>query len=521
MLRILILCILCLLEGGFPTDLLGQKIEKIRYRANTLVSVLRNGVRQQFLQGAVRFKHENANMYCDSALFFQKEQYLDAFGNIKLVDEGRRLYGRILAYDGKKRYARFRGDVRYVPQKGTLRTDSLDYDMGNEQAFFWGGAVLRDSAKTLTSRRGRYQISEKFWHVKDSVKVFHPDYTLYCDSLKGSETLGKSWIQGATKLWMGDTAQLHAHKGGVTMEEEDKIVFYEALMQTPTYHIWGDTLVFDQANSVHTAQGRVMIAIEDSLTLFGKKAVYEPEKDEIWMYGDAVVRKVLVDDTLYLRSDTLHMKQDGDVKNFTASPQVRMYGQDILALCDSVHYGDADSVIHMRRDIILWRENVQITANEADILFKEGHIVRIDLSGVPYVVEQDTLNFFNQATGRNMHLHFTQDTLRHIDIEGNSENIYHLLEGDTALVGMNRIVSGNAKLLFGKKKLQNALFKVNPKGTFFPPKDILPTNNRLKGFSWKPESKPDRANMLLYVDKHIYTDRPQRFEPTIRPTFSQ
>ena len=39
----------------------------------------------QILKGNVRFRHDSALMYCDSAYFFQKDNSLHAFGHVRLV----------------------------------------------------------------------------------------------------------------------------------------------------------------------------------------------------------------------------------------------------------------------------------------------------------------------------------------------------------------------------------------------------------------------------------------------------
>jgi lipopolysaccharide assembly outer membrane protein LptD (OstA) len=62
----------------------------------------------QLLSGNVRFRHDSVLMYCDSAYFFEKENSLHAFGNVRLV-QGDTLqgYGRELYYNGNTKIAQF------------------------------------------------------------------------------------------------------------------------------------------------------------------------------------------------------------------------------------------------------------------------------------------------------------------------------------------------------------------------------------------------------------------------------
>jgi lipopolysaccharide assembly outer membrane protein LptD (OstA) len=84
----------------------------------------------QVLKGNVKFRHENAVMYCDSAYFYQASNSLDAFGNVRMV-QGDTLfvYGNVLYYDGFTKLARLRENVRLENRKTVFfTTDSMNYD---------------------------------------------------------------------------------------------------------------------------------------------------------------------------------------------------------------------------------------------------------------------------------------------------------------------------------------------------------------------------------------------------------
>ena len=112
----------------------------------------------QILKGKVRFRHDSALMYCDSAYFFEKANTLHAFGRVHLVQgdslEG---FGDVLYYDGNTKLARFRRNVRLLHNGSILRTDSLNYDRIRDIAYYFAGGVIEDSIKnTLSSSWGQY-----------------------------------------------------------------------------------------------------------------------------------------------------------------------------------------------------------------------------------------------------------------------------------------------------------------------------------------------------------------------------
>ena len=340
---------------------------------------------------------------------------------------------------------------------------------------------------------------------------------MYCDTLYYDMARSFAEMAGATQLLLSDTAQVYAQGGGIAENEVQQFTFYESVLETPSYKVWGDTLFFDQLQGHYRGRGHLMIEIGDSLRLFAKQGYYDTSKGEIWLQGEAVARRILPKDTIYLRSDTLHMQEeDGKtVQHILAYPRAQVYGSDMSARCDSMVYLAADSLILLREEPIIWLENNQTTADSVNIYMPHFRLKRADFWGNALTVSQDSLKLFNQLRGRSMHMHFANDSLRYIDVKGNAESIYHVLEGDTALLGMNRVVSGEVRMFFQGNGLEDVLFLQSPSGTFFRPLDITSANSRLRGFSWQDSLRPDREKLLWYLQNYLQraTDRQPQAPP--------
>ena len=69
----------------------------------------------QILKGNVRFRHDDALMFCDSAYFYEKTNSLDAFGHVRF-EQGDTLQGFCdrLYYNGNTKLARMRRRVRLI-----------------------------------------------------------------------------------------------------------------------------------------------------------------------------------------------------------------------------------------------------------------------------------------------------------------------------------------------------------------------------------------------------------------------
>ncbi len=467
--------------------------------------------------GEVHVRHQNLDIRCDSALFFQKRQYLEAFGHVVVRTEQGVLHGNALYYDGASRHAQLRDRVRYVTLQGKLFTDSLDYDSTTGHSFFWGGGKIVNDARTFFSARGHYNSEQSFVRLEENVQLFHADYTLYCDILGVRLLTGKTDLQKNTQVWFSARAQVRAYQGGMFFPQREEFTFYYALLETPDYRIWGDTLFFDKKTATYTAKGRVMVAMGDSVLVFGDKGRYVSEKEDMWMYGDAVIRSILPNDTLYIRSDTLRVEEDTSGQQLYAYPHVQLYGDMLSARCDSVTYLPQDSLLTLRVAPIFWQGQRQITADSIDVFLPDNHLSRIDLRGNTFVISQDSLAFFNQIRGRRMQAYFVHDSIHTIHVLGNAESIFHALRKDSVLVGMNRVIAGRINLFFKHAELDEALFEQSPAGTFFAPSSVTFINNRLQGFDWQPERRPDKDTLLNYLQAYFTPDRPDSILSKVMP----
>ena len=85
----------------------------------------------QRLLGHVVFQHENTIGYCDSAYYYEDENYLIAFGKpVKIhIGDSVQLYGKKAYYSGNDRTASIARNVEMVHGTAHLYSDSLIYDL--------------------------------------------------------------------------------------------------------------------------------------------------------------------------------------------------------------------------------------------------------------------------------------------------------------------------------------------------------------------------------------------------------
>ena len=168
----------------------------------------------QVLKGNVRFRHDNVLLYCDSEYFFSKENSLNAFGNVRIV-QGDTLfvYGDKLFYDGNTKLARMRHNVRMVNRKTTLVTDSLNYDRLANLSYYYTGGKITDQLNALTSVWGQYSPSTNDALFKNKVHLKNKNFILDSDTLKYNTKTNIANIVGPTHILYNDETDIYSTRG--------------------------------------------------------------------------------------------------------------------------------------------------------------------------------------------------------------------------------------------------------------------------------------------------------------------
>ncbi len=111
-------------------------------------------------QGQIHIIHEGAEMWCDQALYYQDEDFIEAYNNVRMVQgDTINLTSNYAEYSGITQLAFAAGDVVLTEPQSRLTTDTLYFNRAKQQAFYQSyGKVVRDSSGTITSRVGRYEI---------------------------------------------------------------------------------------------------------------------------------------------------------------------------------------------------------------------------------------------------------------------------------------------------------------------------------------------------------------------------
>ena len=473
----------------------GQRRIKLEPGAGKLEGFKKDGISYTSVKDNVQFTHKGTRFFCDSAVIAKKTNYLEAYGNVKIIDgDSVTITAQKLLYNGNTRIANLRNNV-VLTQLGRMQlfTDYLDYDRNTAVATYFNNGKIVDTTNVLTSRKGYYNTQSNMASFKTDVVGENEDYTMTSDTLVYNTKTGIVYFVAPTELTDVD-GNVFVHEGGQYNSKQQRSSYTMGEVQTEDYLLRGRDLRLDDIRKIYYVSGDVfMLAKEDDIIITGEQSIYDRKNSITTVYDNAMMKMVTEGDTLYLRADTL-VSIDSSVpteKRLLAYNNVRIFKSNLQATADSIAYAVSDSVMHFYTDPVMWTSGNQLTADSINMVIHNRSIDTLNLKGRAFVITQDSSKNYNQIKGREMIAKFDDSDLKQVDVFGNGESIFYMYDEITHdLVGMNSILCSNITLIFENRTLKDAAFLVNPEGKFIPPHELTEEAKTLKGFRWLSNLRP-------------------------------
>jgi lipopolysaccharide export system protein LptA len=453
-------------------------------------------------QGKVHLKHNEITMWCDSAHYVPDKNQVTAFSKIH-IEQGDTLdlFGNYLFYDGKSEIAIVNGNVELIDKETHLYTDTINYDVRNRIARYNHNGRITNSDNTLTSIIGIYYVSENLFHFKDSVKIVNPDYVMTADTMDYNTQTETSFFTGPTEL-KGDSIYLYCEKGWYDTKNDVTSIWKNAMIDNRQQIIHGDSLFFN--NNTGYGESFRNVVIEDTinnLVVKGNYAWYYKIPERFMVTNRAMFIQVSKGDSLFLHADTISAitVSDTSAKGYRlmkAYHGCRVFSKDLQSKCDSLSYSFQDSVIRLYTSPVIWSEENQLTADSMAVFTKNRKTDRLELYNSAFIISQvDTIRF-NQIKGRSLTGYFKNNELYKIDIKGNGESIFYLLDGED-VAGVDQAKCANIEVFVEKGKISAIYQKENPAGTTDPPEKGIPEALRLSGFKWFDNLRPKKRDDIF------------------------
>lgn len=447
----------------------------------------------QVLQGNVRFRHDDALLYCDSAYFYEKANSLDAFGNVRIVQADSLFgYGDFLYYDGNKKMARFRRNVRLEDGKMTLYTDSLNYDRMADIAYYYTGGTLRDSVNTLTSIWGQYVPPTNTATFRHEVRLENPNFLLLSDTLRYNTETNVADIVGPTEMFYQEETTIRSTKGWYdTQTDRSMLLDRSVIVHKDGKSLTGDTVYYNRQRGY----GEVFRNMEltDSaqhVTLCGDYGYYNETTEAGMATDSATLLEWSSTDTLYMHADSVFLSTDTTGHIIRAYHTVRVFRTDMQAVCDSLIYIEADSMATLYRWPIIWSDDQQVSADLIHVYMNDSTVDHAHLVDAAFVTRQVDSIRFDQLSGKEIYAYMRNGELYKVDVSGNAETIFYPTEDDGTLVGVNTTQSSYVNVFFNNRKIEKVLLTAASNGTMYPLEQLTREDALLGGYFWADLERP-------------------------------
>lgn len=499
---------------------------------------LRKGANDNYQEvvGNVEFRRGGMFMYCDSALFFDEPDSLQAFGNVRM-EQGDTLfvYADELNYSGSKQLAVLRAEpgkkVKLINRDVTLLTDVFKYDLSIDLGYYEDDGVLTDPKNRLTSKKGEYSPSSKEALFTEQVHLHSlrdgDTLDIFTDQLQYNTYTHIAFLDTESEIRSKD-GTIFTTDGIYNTDTREADLYARSLVVAKNGNtLIGDTLYYDQLSGFGEAFGNIELTdTAKKVILTGDYGFYYENLDSARVWDRALAREFSNDqDTLFLHGDTIALyrvitlpelpavQEDtveivdtlpADTTHFmVAWPNVKFYRSDLQGLCDSMTFVSSDTLLHLNRHPVVWNENKQIFGNKIILHLNDSTVDWARLPEFGFVAEHIDEEFYNQLTGKEMFATFINGELHHLDVSGNVQAIMLPQENDSTYNKIANLESSYLSADFASQTLQRMKLWPETSGTMTPlflaKKDLY----YLPSFRWFEPLRPLRPEDVFIVPEEM------------------
>ena len=445
------------------------------------------------LIGNVRVNHDGIVMTCNKAYYFQKENYIKAFGNVQMV-QGDTLFlnSKYAEYNGNAKKAYATGDAVMSSPDATLVTETINFDRNTQEAFYETPGTITNKDNTLQSNAGRYYVNQKKFQFLTAVTITNPTYVIKSNHLDYFSNSGHSYLFGPSTI-TSKANYIYTEKGFYDTKKNLAHFLNKSYIKYDDRVIKGDSLYYDRNREFASATRNVKIT--DSINrgiIKGHYAEMYKKKDSVFVTKRAVAVNFVENDSVYIHGKKLMVTGKEGNRIIRAFNNVRFYKTDMSGKCDSIHSDSKIALTKMIGNPILWNGESQITG---DIMHLIGNNTTQKLDSLKvlnntFLVSKDTLGTgYNQVKGQNLYGKFFEGKLRDVDIIKNAEVIYYMRNDAKDLIGINKNVSSKINLLLEKNEIETITFFNQVDGDIYPEKDLPENARKLRGLVWRGEER--------------------------------
>ncbi len=497
---------------------------------------------------------DSLNVFSDSLRYNGNDKIAKLYGDVVLENNDQELFTNFLTYNLDKKAATytdgglltngttqlrskigyyyldanqayFKDGVTIVDEKFELRADTLEFNTESKIATFLGPTRIDQGESKIYCEAGFYDIANEKAEFRQNAQYSKGGQTAEGDIMKYDGASGEVVLEGDAFFLEGETKANadritfnqktdettltgNAHfEDGNQVIDADVIVYNEktkklvskgnSVLINPPQYLEAENIDFDDETGLGLATGNVLW--QDSsqqITIRCDRADYIQDQDYLKAYGErTLLISILDDDSLFLTTDTLEYSRAesfevDSAKQFVAFQDVRMLKSDFQGVCDSLVFTQTDSTFYFYKDPIIWSDTTQFTADSIRMKISDGKLDTIFLVEKSFIINSPDNYFYNQIKGRDIVALFQDNELYQMDVYGNAESVYYLIDESGAYVAVNKTICSDMIVDFGDNKVERINCFPNPKANLVPMKQADHNALKIEGFNWRIERRP-------------------------------
>ena len=469
----------------------------------------------------VHIEHGGANMWCDKAIHYSKDNFIEAYGNVVLKQgDTINMTSKYIEYSGITEFAYASGNVVMKDPNSTITSDTLYMDRTKQQAYYRsGGTVVKDSSGTITSKIGRYYMDLKKYQFVEDVVLVSDSTTIHSNYFDFYSDTGYAYLFGPSTI-TNPSSKTYCEKGFYDTENNVGYAVKKARIDYDNRIIEGDSLYFDNNSSFASATNHIKVTdtINKSVIKGHYAEVYK-EKDSLFITKRAVAITVQEQDSVYIHADKIMVTGKPDNRIVKAYYNAKIFKTDLSGKSDSIHSDQKTGVTKLlnipslgsndkfaiKRKPILWNLENQMTGDTIHLLSNK-ETEKIDSLLVfdnAFIISKDTIskNGYNQIKGKRLVGLFNEENqLKQVDVTKNAQSIFYARNDKQELIGIDKSKSGSITILFANGDIDEYTRFNQVDGDLFPESKFPEKERILKGFDWREEERLRTVDDLFKDD---------------------
>lgn len=445
------------------------------------------------LSGNVRVRHEGIVVTCNKAYYFQKENYLKAFGDVHMV-QGDTLYldAKYAEYNGNVKQAFATGNVNLRSPDMTLVTDTINFDRNIQQAWYNTYGTITNKDNVLKSKSGRYYVKERKYQFLTAVTLTNPKYVMKSNHLDYYTGPGHAYLFGPSTI-TGKTNYIYTEKGFYDTKKNRAHFLRHSYIKYNDRRIEADSLYYDRVKEF--ASGTNNVKITDTINkgiVKGHYAEVYKNKDSMYVTKRAVAVSLVEKDSVYIHGKILMITGKEGQRVVRAFNNARFFKSDMSGKCDSIHSEQAVGLTKLIGKPIMWNFDNQMTGDVMHLVSNKEteKLDSLKVLNNAFLVSKDTLGTgYNQVKGQNLYGKFRDNKLYDVDIVKNTEVVYYMYNDTNELIGINKNVSSKINLTLDGNAIDTITFFKTVDGDIYPDKDLPENARKLRGFVWRSDER--------------------------------